>query len=236
MPKSKRAKLVSLTKTAARPQERKGGLIERVREAVDEFTSVYVFSFDNMRTTHFKEVRTEWADSRFFLGKNKVMRVALGRSEEDEYRDGLAELGEYLTGNVGLLFTNRPQKEVTAYFASFRETDFARAGLEATETLELPAGAMAAQHTMLETFKKLGLPVRLDKGVVTLTRAHTVCTEGETLTVDQARLLKLLNRPISDFTITPVAMWKDDKVTELEAPARGPAGGAGGAGSDSDDA
>lgn len=49
---------------------------------------------------------------RFFLGKNKVMRVALGRDDEDEYRDGLSQLGQALSGSVGLLFTNRSKEDV----------------------------------------------------------------------------------------------------------------------------
>lgn len=50
---------------------------------------------------------------RFFLGKNKVMRVALGRDEDEEYRDNLHKLALYLTGQVGLLFTNQPIEKVT---------------------------------------------------------------------------------------------------------------------------
>lgn len=37
--------------------------------------------------------------------------------------------------------------------------------------------------------RSLGMPTVLKKGVVTLTSNYTVCTEGKTLTPQQARIL-----------------------------------------------
>ena len=33
-------------------------------------------------------------DSRFFMGKNKVMQIALGRTPEEEYKDNLRRVSE----------------------------------------------------------------------------------------------------------------------------------------------
>lgn len=38
--------------------------------------------------------------------------MALGKTPEDEYKDGLITMGERLKDDRGLLFTNRSQKEV----------------------------------------------------------------------------------------------------------------------------
>jgi mRNA turnover protein 4 len=41
-----------------------------------------------MRNTHFQQVRDSWkTHSTFFLGKNRVMALALGRTENEEYSD-----------------------------------------------------------------------------------------------------------------------------------------------------
>ena len=48
------------------------------------------------------------------------MQVALGRSEEEEYRDNLYKLGELLGGNCSLFFTNRPKEEILNFFKEFK--------------------------------------------------------------------------------------------------------------------
>ena len=49
---------------------------------------------------------------RFFFGKNKVMMLALGKGQDDEYLDGLCNLSNHLHGETGLLFTNKKKAEV----------------------------------------------------------------------------------------------------------------------------
>ena len=65
-----------------------------------------------MRNSKLKDLRAEWMDSRFFFGKNKIMALAFGKSAELEVSDGAHKLGNALKGQCGLLFTNRPKKEV----------------------------------------------------------------------------------------------------------------------------
>ena len=40
------------------------------------------------------KVRTQWKTSRFFYGKNRVLQAALGRTEAEEYREGLSKLAK----------------------------------------------------------------------------------------------------------------------------------------------
>lgn len=66
-----------------------------IREAAEKYSSVYVFSFENMRNQKFKEFREQLkSSSRFFLGSNKVMQVALGRSASDEIQPGLYKVSK----------------------------------------------------------------------------------------------------------------------------------------------
>jgi len=55
---------------------------------------------------------------RFFFGKNKVTALALGRSSSDEYSKNLHKVGKKLVGQMGLLFTNKPEEEVLEYVES----------------------------------------------------------------------------------------------------------------------
>ncbi|XP_069105916.1 mRNA turnover protein 4 homolog [Argopecten irradians] len=112
MPKSKRDKKISLTQTKKKGLELKQKLIEEIRNCADKYARIFTFSVHNMRNVQLKEVRNDWHNSRFFFGKNKVMSLALGRTPEDECRDGIHKLSSQLHGQTGLLFTNKPKDEV----------------------------------------------------------------------------------------------------------------------------
>ncbi|KAF4371672.1 hypothetical protein F8388_008612 [Cannabis sativa] len=99
---------------------------------------MYVFSSENMRNLKFKQFREQLkANSRFFLGSNKVMQVALGRSASDEIIPNIYKVSKLLRGDAGLLCTNLPKEEVERIFNEYEDYDFARTGSLAIETVEL---------------------------------------------------------------------------------------------------
>ncbi|XP_030078283.1 mRNA turnover protein 4 homolog [Microcaecilia unicolor] len=211
MPKSKRDKKVTLTKTTKKGLEVKQNLIEELRKCVDTYKYLFVLSIENMRNNKLKEVRNAWKHSRIFFGKNKVMMVALGKSPADEYKDNLHKLSKCLRGEVGLLFTNRTKEEVNDWFGQFKEIDYARAGNKATFTVALDAGPLEQfPHSMEPQLRQLGLPTSLKKGIVTLLSDFEVCKEGNVLTPEQARILKLFGFEMAEFTVTLKSMWNSE--------------------------
>ena len=56
MPKSKRAKVVPLTKVKKQGREAKGELLEGVQEAVSTFAYTYIIHFQNMKNQSFKQI------------------------------------------------------------------------------------------------------------------------------------------------------------------------------------
>lgn len=211
MPKSKRDRKVSLTNTRRKGLVQKQHLIEQIRSCVDSYARLFVFSTQNMRNSKLKDVRQDWKHSRFFLGKNKVMTLALGKSPEDEYCDNLHKVSKLLQGQCGLLFTNIERYEVLRWFKDYANPDFARSGNVATESVFLDQGPLLQfQHSMEPQLRQLGLPTSLQKGVITLIKDHSVCSEGDILTPEQARILKLLGNEMMEFKITVQCMWSND--------------------------
>lgn len=96
MPRSKRSKVVSLTKTTrkASSKEFRKGKVDLIRDAIEEYENVFVFTFTNMRESKLKEVRMDWKESRIYMGKNRVAQVALGKTEEEEIRENLRFVAE----------------------------------------------------------------------------------------------------------------------------------------------
>jgi len=212
MPKSKRDKKISLTRVEKKAGlETKAALVEKVRESVDNYARLFVFQVENMRNNKLKAVRETWSHSKFFIGKNRVLMKALGVSEEEEYSDNLHLVSRCIKNECGLLLTNQDREEVIKFFDSHQESDFARTGGVATETLELEEGPLPQfSHSMEPHLRKLGLPVHLVKGVVSLFSPFTVCREGETLTSEQANILKLLGHQQAQFRLRLVAVWSKE--------------------------
>eukprot|EP00525_Craspedostauros_australis_P012563 CAMPEP_0198118298 /NCGR_PEP_ID=MMETSP1442-20131203/21084_1 /TAXON_ID= /ORGANISM="Craspedostauros australis, Strain CCMP3328" /LENGTH=229 /DNA_ID=CAMNT_0043776527 /DNA_START=128 /DNA_END=817 /DNA_ORIENTATION=+ len=229
MPRSKRAQLVHLTQTEKRTtREHKTSYIQEVRDAVDNHEQVYLFSYENMRSNKFKDIRMHFRDnngehkpSRILLGKNKLLKIALGKGPEDEYADNLRQVSKQIEGSVGLLFTSRPRKEVEGFFAGFSEPDFARAGFQSPRDVII-TNEMLFNHptSMLEQqFKKLGLPVDIDNGKIVLINSkneHRLCKKGEELSPEKCKLLTHFGIKLSEFKVHLVCRWSDGEFDMLD--------------------
>ena len=200
-------------------REHKSAYIEEVRSAVDSHDALYLFSYENMRSNKFKDIRMHFrstpmndAPSRIFLGKNKLLQVALGRTPEDEYSDNLRQVSKLISGgSVGLLFSSRSRAEVEEYFENFVEPDFARAGFEAPRNISVENSMLENfPVSMVEQLRKLGLPTQVDNGKVVLMDGRNefrICKEGETLSAEKCKLLVQFGKKISEFRVSLVCRW-----------------------------
>lgn len=197
------------TKTKGKGKTRKVELVDNVREFVDNYELCYIFSLENSRTAIMKQLRTELRDSsRFVIGKNRVIQVALGRTDEEAYLPLANEFASKLNGNVGILFTNLKEKAIEKQLDAFVEYDFARAGTIASRRVEVNAGPIVDQpSSMLEQLRKLSLPVVLVKGVIHLERNHVICEVGDVLTGEQTAALKAFGVKLSEFRIRLLWRW-----------------------------
>jgi mRNA turnover protein 4 len=165
----------------------------------------------NTRTNILQQIREERRDdTRLFLGNNKMMMIALGRDEGTSFKPNLHKLSKFLQGHCGLLCTNLPKKEVKDYFGSVGAAVYARTGQTAGESLTIPAGPLPQfPHSMFEHLSKLGLPIKLDKGVIVLLQDTTVCEAGDALSAEAAQLLKLFGMQTAEFRIDLTAHWSN---------------------------
>ncbi|ETN67534.1 mrna turnover protein 4 mrt4 [Anopheles darlingi] len=206
MPKSRRDKKVSLTKTDRKGLSEKQQIIEEIQMCREKYENVFLFTVQNMRNSKLKEIRTKWKNSRFFFGKNRVMQLGLKLvSDEDKLgklEAGMDQLREQMIGQCGLLFTSETKETVLDWFDSYIVDEYARSGFRATQTVKLEAGPLEEfSHAIEPHLRSLGMPTKLDRGVVTLYKEYTVCEKNKVLTPEQARILKLLGKPMAKFKI-----------------------------------
>jgi len=218
MPKSKRNRVISLTKVDKKIRTDKERIVDEIREYLDQYSSVYLFEVENMRNNKLKELRLKWtSDSRFFLGKNSLMEVAIGKTPETEAKQNIHKLVQMISGECGLLFTNKTKDEVLKFFSEYNEEDYPRGGFVPEETIMLPQGPLIGpfSHAQEPYLRKLGLPTQLQEGVINLTTDYCLCKAGQAITVEQAKLLKLMDMKMAKFRIRLRAVWQNDQVSSL---------------------
>lgn len=235
MPSSKRNRVVTTSKTKKNHKELVKRLHSNVQEAAEQYSHIWVFSVENVRNNFIKQVRVDFADSRIFMGKTKVMQVALGRSQETEIVPGVSGLQSYMKGEVGLLFTDREPQEVEDYFATYTELDYARSGAVAARGFRIPPGELHTAYgveggeedplpmSIEPTLRKLGVPTKIVKGKVTLEdrpdfsmdtdEGFEVCKEGDVLDSRQTSILKIFGVRMAEFKMDVQAVYDKEKAS-----------------------
>jgi len=210
MPKSRRNKVVSLTKVKKKPKENKDKLIDSIRDLAGKAQHVLLVSIENERNACLQEIRKRLRPGTIVCARNKVMQVALGMSAPEECQDGIHKIATRITERCALLFTNQKPEDVQTLFAEYRPVDYARSGAMATETVTLPRGVDALAklpHSIEAHLRQLGLPTQLKEGKIHLLGDHTVCTQGKDLSSDAAQILKLMEVKQAQFTMAVESRW-----------------------------
>ncbi|KAG9291071.1 hypothetical protein G9A89_012943 [Geosiphon pyriformis] len=203
---------------------KKLGLTKNIRECVEKFQYIWLFSVKNMRNNHLKTVRRQLNDNRFFFGNNKVIQQAFGKTKETAYKFNLDIFGKRLTGEVGLLFTQLPVSSIVMYFQDFEEADYARSGHLNNQEVTIPAGVVCrgsppepCPPSMETELRKLGLPTLLRNGNIVIDQDFVICSPGQVLNSNQSHLLKQLMIKVAAFKVHLLCYYDCTNCTIIEA-------------------
>jgi len=221
MPRSKRDRQVTLSKVKSKKNmDFKNNKITEIRNEIPNYKFFFTFTLDNARNTVLKQLRLDWAnDSRFFQTKRNLIKMAFGKNENTEVLKNLSKFADRINGNVGLLMTNKPMKEIESLIDNYNEYDYARAGSFSIATVIIKKGPLNdfvthSEEPYLRT--KLELPVKLDRGIVHLLQDHKICNFKQILSANQALQLKTFKIKLSEFRINLDAMYDSSTHTIVE--------------------
>ena len=212
MPVSRRERAIPLTKVKTKPKSAKSELMQEIRDMIPSLKYTYVIEVANDRNALLKSVRDAIKPGRIFMGKNKLMQLALGLDRASEIVDGISVLTPHITGVRGILLSNDSPAEVESKLSECSCAEFARTGCIAEGGVVLEAGLAAFEkfpHSIEAHLRKLGLTTALENGKIRLLQEFRLCDKGETLSNEQTQILKLLEIPMATFRVSIVASHKN---------------------------
>ena len=206
MPKSKRNRVVPLSKVTKKgPGEKKERQVKNIHKYLKQYKYCYAFTYKNMTNIAMNSLKEYLKDSVFMIGKNHVMQVGLGKTEEEESKQGSSNLNKYLKGNCGLFFTDKDPDDIISYFKEYSSPYFGNVGSVSNQTLILKRGFdehLADFPSSMESqFRQLGMNIKIDDGKFCLLDDYIVCQKGKELTPDQSKMCKHLNIYLDEFKI-----------------------------------
>lgn len=212
MPRSRRDQKVALTKVDKKlGLDVKNDKIKLIKDAMPQYKRYFTFSTDNTRNQVIKQLRLDWAnDSRFFFTKRSLIRLAFGRDEASERLKNLAQFSDRIQQDIGLLMTNKTEKELRQQIDTYNEYDYARAGVKSIATVVIKAGKLTQFAHSQEPYMRsdLELPVKLDRGIVHLLQDYKICNSGDILNAQQCRILKYFEVKLAEFRMNLDAMYE----------------------------
>merc|ERR1712018_102257 len=109
--------------------------------------------------------------------------------------------------------TNKSIDEIKSLINNYNEYDFSRTGNLSIASVVIKAGPINdfvthSEEPHLRT--KLGLPVKLDKGIVHMLSDHRICTFKDQLNSTQALQLKTFKVKLSEFRINLDALYNTE--------------------------
>ncbi|KAF0420408.1 ribosomal protein L10-domain-containing protein [Gigaspora margarita] len=174
----------------------------KIKDSVKQFDYIFLVKVQDMRNSFLQRVRADWkSKGRIFFHKNTILTMALGSDRSDEIEENLCEFSKEIYGECGILITNEPAETVREYVEKTTCKDYARMKSIVTETITIPAGIVSfgserdcqpVPRTMEIFFKKLEVPVVVENNVLCLLEDYTICKIGDSLSENQANVLKLL--------------------------------------------
>jgi mRNA turnover protein 4 len=186
-------------------------LILQIKECVSKYTNMFILSYTNFSSLHFKQLMEQWKDSKFFISKNKVIQVALGREAENEIAKNISYLTPKIQGLCIVLFTNRSLEDVNAMVEKFCNAAYGKGGQVPNETIILKKGPLESLSYSVESYlRTLSVPVRNNQQKLELTEDYTVAEKGKEMTVEQAKVQRLLGMKLNYFKLAITGHWKND--------------------------
>lgn len=143
------------------------------------------------------------------MSRKTLMSLALNDSE----KSNIESLGEYMDGQPALIFTDMNPFKLYKILEDSKTQAPAKAGNTAPVDIVVPQGDTAfPPGPMLGELQKMGIPAKIDKGKIVITKDKTVVEEGEQISGELASILTRLEIYPMEVGIDLKAAYEEETI------------------------
>jgi large subunit ribosomal protein L10 len=143
------------------------------------------------------------------MSRKTLMSLAL----QDSDKSNIESLSEYMNGQPALIFTDMNPFKLFKILEDSKTQAPAKAGNIAPSDIVVPEGDTAfPPGPMLGELQKIGIPAKIDKGKIVITKDKVVAEEGEKISADVASILTRLEIHPMEVGIDLKAAYEEETI------------------------
>jgi len=178
---------------------------ETVKELVNlikEKRTILIASIKNIPASQFQEISKKLRGKAIVKVPKKNLILRAFESSEDKE---LKKIEEQIKDNVAVLFSDMDCFELAAELVKNKTPAKAKAGQEAPEDIEIPAGPTdLVPGPAISELGALGIQIQIDKGKINIKEAKVVAKKGAKISSGAADIMNKLD--IKPFTINLIPL------------------------------
>jgi len=196
-------------------KEKKNEYFKKIVGLLQDYSKILLVVCDNIGSAHMQRIRkTLRGKAVLLMGKNTMMRKAIRLNLEDHPRwEGLLS---YITGNIGLIFTNDDLIQIRDLCLSLKVPAAAKAGIKAPSDVVVPKGITQLEPTKTSFLQALNIASKINKGTIEILQDVNLIKRGDKVGSSEATLLQMLDIRPFEYGLAMVAVYDDGAVFDAE--------------------
>jgi large subunit ribosomal protein L10 len=198
-----------MTKKSTHVSPIKKETVKELTELVNKKRTMLIASIKNIPTSQFQEITKKLREKAIVkVPKKNLIFLALDSSKDEK----LKEIKKQIKGNVAVLFSDIDCFELAAEIVKNKNPAKAKAGQEAPEDIEIPAGPTElVPGPAISELGALGIQIQIDKGKINIKEPKIIAHKGTKISTGAADIMNKLD--IKPFTINlvPLAAYDNNE-------------------------
>ncbi|ABA27259.1 ribosomal protein L10 (nucleomorph) [Bigelowiella natans] len=159
---------------------------------LNSYDTMVIVNMNNIRSKQIHDIRKHLrGTSEIVVGKKSFLSYLLQNNKLEMSR--WMSVKEYLSDNIGLIFTNSNLKILNETFKQYFLTSFVNAGEIAQRNIIIKKGIKNLSPSQTPFFQALGIPTRISKSSIEIIEDILLVSKNQALNKSQEVLLKKLD-------------------------------------------